>query len=422
MFLASLGAAAQSSAEPEEGGQLAIPPSSTLAPRLPHFYGHAADMQRVQAQLAASGTAAARLSLAAAPELQPIRSANVSVRALVQAFDTVVAAGYAHACVALVNEEQACLLDNFLAHLRKATAGGPSLPLLVVCADGPGLKACKRLSRAASAAPPSSSSSSSSSSSAGATPQLVLCVPMRGAGRAGAARRQPAGAPAARGLRRTQTSSYRDLVWLKPSLLWLGLELGLGGMLWSDLDVVLVHSPIEAFRWDRRQALMEWLCEHDQPNMANTGFGYVLGTPEAKEALTLTPTPTLTLTLTRYVLGTPETKEAVSRWAGMRGFKYSKQHRSYSKYNEQGALWLLNEQHTPRMQLYHCLPKETFLSGCNWKYQGWRLTERHYSALHFSCLDDKVARMRQLGLWIPTAPHCRHPGRADSVGSEQHGE
>ena len=398
MFLVSLGAAAQSSAEPEEGGQLAIPPSSTLAPRLPHFYGHAADMQRVQAQLAASGTAAARLSLAAAPELQPIRSANVSVRALVQAFDTVVAAGYAHACVALVNEEQACLLDNFLAHLRKATAGGPSLPLLVVCADGPGLKACKRLSRAASAAPPSSSSSasSSSSSSAGATPQLVLCVPMRGAGRAGAARRQPAGAPAARGLRRTQTSSYRDLVWLKPSLLWLGLELGLGGMLWSDLDVVLVHSPIEAFRWDRRQALMEWLCEHDQPNMANTGFGYVLGTPEAKEA--------------------------VSRWAGMRGFKYSKQHRSYSKYNEQGALWLLNEQHTPRMQLYHCLPKETFLSGCNWKYQGWRLTERHYSALHFSCLDDKVARMRQLGLWIPTAPHCRHPGRADSVGSEQHGE
>ena len=290
MFLVSLGAAAQSSAEPEEGGQLAIPPSSTLAPRLPHFYGHAADMQRVQAQLAASGTAAARLSLAAAPELQPIRSANVSVRALVQAFDTVVAAGYAHACVALVNEEQACLLDNFLAHLRKATAGGPSLPLLVVCADGPGLKACKRLSRAASAAPPSSSSSSSSSSSAGATPQLVLCVPMRGAGRAGAARRQPAGAPAARGLRRTQTSSYRDLVWLKPSLLWLGLELGLGGMLWSDLDVVLVHSPIEAFRWDRRQALMEWLCEHDQPNMANTGFGYVLGTPEAKEALTLAPT------------------------------------------------------------------------------------------------------------------------------------
>ena len=158
-------------------------------------------------------------------------------------------------------------------------------------------------------------------------------------------------------------------MWLKPSLLWLGLALGLGGMLWSDLDVVLVHSPIEAFRWDRRQALMEWLCEHDQPNMANTGFGYVLGTPEAKDA--------------------------ASRWASMRGFKYSKQHRSYSKYNEQGALWLLNEQHTPRMQLYHCLPKETFLSGCNWKYQAWRLTERHYSALHFSCLDDKVARMRQ---------------------------
>ena len=154
MLLASLCAAAQSSAESEEAGQLAIPPSSTLAPRLPHFYGHAADMPRVQAQLAASGTAAARLSLAAAPELQPIRNANVSVRALVKAFETVVAAGYAHACVALVNEEQACLLDNFLAHLRKATAGGPSLPLLVVCADGPGLKACKRLSRAASAAPP----------------------------------------------------------------------------------------------------------------------------------------------------------------------------------------------------------------------------------------------------------------------------
>ena len=43
-------------------------------------------------------------------------------------------------------------------------------------------------------------------------------------------------------------------MWLKPSLLWLGLALGLGGMLWSDLDVVLVHSPIEAFRWDRRQS------------------------------------------------------------------------------------------------------------------------------------------------------------------------
>ena len=48
---------------------------------------------------------------------------------------------------------------------------------------------------------------------------------------------------------------------------------------------MLVHSPIEAFRWDRRQALMEWICEHDQPNMANTGFGYVLGTPEAREAV-----------------------------------------------------------------------------------------------------------------------------------------
>ena len=210
MFLASLSTGAESSAELEEVGQLAVPPSSTLAPRLSHFYGHAADMLRVQAQLAASGTAAARLSLAAAPELQPIRSANVSVRTLVQAFDTVVAAGYAHACVALVNDEQACLLDNFLAHLRRATAGGPILPLLVVCADGPGLKACKRLSRAASAAPPTSSSSSSSSS--GATLQLVLCVPMRGTGRAGAVRRQPAGAPAARGLRRTQTASYRDLV------------------------------------------------------------------------------------------------------------------------------------------------------------------------------------------------------------------
>ena len=124
----------------------------------------------------------------------------------------------------------------------------------------------------------------------------------------------------------------------------------------------------------------------------------------------------------RYVLGTPEAKEVASRWASMRGFKYSRQHRSYSKYNEQGALWLLNEQHAPRMQLYHCLPKETFLSGCNWKYQSWRLTERHYSALHFSCLDDKVARMRQLGVWIPTTPHCRHPGRPESTGSEPHGE
>ena len=179
-------------------------------------------------------------------------------------------------------------------------------------------------------------------------------------------------------------------------MLWLGLALGMGGVLWSDLDVVLVHSPIEAFRWDRRQALMEWICEHDQPNMASTGFGYVLGTPEAREA--------------------------VSRWASMRGFKYSKQQRSFSKYNEQGALWHLNEQHTPRMQLYHCLPKESFLSGCNWKFQAWRLTERHYSALHFSCLDDKVARMRRLGLWIPTSPHCRHPGRTDSAGTEEHGE
>ena len=220
--------------------------ATSVAPRLPHFYGHAADLQRVQAQLAASGTAVARLSLATAPELQPIHSANVSVRALVQAFDAIVAAGYAHACLALVNEEQACLLDNFLAHLSRATAGGSGLPLLVVCADGPGLKACKRLSRAASLEPSSASFS---------TRQLVLCVPMRGTGRAGAPRRQTAGAPAARGLRRTQLSSYKDLVWLKPSLLWLGLALGMGGVLWSDLDVVLVHSPIEAFRWDRRQAL-----------------------------------------------------------------------------------------------------------------------------------------------------------------------
>ena len=219
MFLASLGAATQPSVELEEAGQLAIPPSSTLSPRLPHFYGHAADMPRVQGQLAASRSSAHRLSLAAAPELQPIRSAIVSVRALVQAFDTVVGAGYAHACVALVNEEQACLLDNFVAHLRRVTAGGPSLPLLVVCADGPGLKACKRLSRATPATPSpqtspasSSSASSSSSSSSGATPQLVLCVPMRGAARAGALRRLPAGAPAARGLRRTQSASYRDLV------------------------------------------------------------------------------------------------------------------------------------------------------------------------------------------------------------------
>ena len=36
-------------------------------------------------------------------------------------------------------------------------------------------------------------------------------------------------------------------MWLKPSLLWLGLALGMGGVLWSDLDVVLVHSPIEAY-------------------------------------------------------------------------------------------------------------------------------------------------------------------------------
>ena len=36
-------------------------------------------------------------------------------------------------------------------------------------------------------------------------------------------------------------------MWLKPSLLWLGLALGMGGVLWSDLDVVLVHPPIEAY-------------------------------------------------------------------------------------------------------------------------------------------------------------------------------
>ena len=70
MLLASLGSAAQPSAELEEAGQLAIPPSSTLSPRLPHFYGHAADMPRVQGQLAASRSSAHRLSLAAAPELQ----------------------------------------------------------------------------------------------------------------------------------------------------------------------------------------------------------------------------------------------------------------------------------------------------------------------------------------------------------------
>jgi hypothetical protein len=104
----------------------------------------------------------------------------------------------------------------------------------------------------------------------------------------------------------------------------------------------------------------------------------------------------------------------------MRGYKYDRQQRSFSKYNEQGALWLLNEKHTPRMQLYRCLPKESFVSGCNWKYHAWRLAERHYSALHFCCLDDKVARMRQLGLWIPASPKCRRakaPRRLSSAMS-----
>ena len=109
----------------------------------------------------------------------------------------------------------------------------------------------------------------------------------------------------------------------------------------------------------------------------------------------------------RYILGTAEAMAVASAWTRLRGVKYSRQHRHYAKYNEQGALWLLNEQHTPRMQLYHCLPKESFVSGCNWKYEAWRLTERHYTALHFSCLDDKVARMKELGLWAPTLTQCQ---------------
>ena len=90
----------------------------------------------------------------------------------------------------------------------------------------------------------------------------------------------------------------------------------------------------------------------------------------------------------------------------MRGHRYAPRQRSYAKYNEQGALWLLNEEAEPRMSLYKCLPKEGFLSGCGWQFQPWRLKELHYTALHFSCLRDKRKRMREVGLWRPTGA-CR---------------
>ena len=103
----------------------------------------------------------------------------------------------------------------------------------------------------------------------------------------------------------------------------------------------------------------------------------------------------------------PAALSAVSAWAGMRGFKYERRHASFRKYNEQGALWLLNEQTQPRMQMYKCLPKETFVSGCGWHFEAWRKAEHHYHALHFSCLRDKRKSMRAAGVWRPTRSPCK---------------
>ena len=47
----------------------------------------------------------------------------------------------------------------------------------------------------------------------------------------------------------------------------------------------------------------------------------------------------------------PSGLAATAEWARMRGMTYDRAHASYARYNEQGALWLLNERARPRMQL-----------------------------------------------------------------------
>jgi hypothetical protein len=325
-------------------------------PPLQHFYGWQTDLAQASARIDRSFAGAAS-TLASAPEAQPLLSANLSITTLVSTLHRAVQLGYPYAMVTIADHVQACLLDNFVAHLRLMR--GHSFPLVVICVDKPTYAVCQTLSAAQQ--PP------------------VLCIERPSAPRTrDGGRIREGGQIGKGGLRRTAESWYTDLVWLKPSLLWLGLALGLS-MMWSDLDVIHLQSPLPAFRWDESVAGMEWICETGQPNMASTGFGVVH----------------------------PAALSAVSAWAGMRGFKYERRHASFRKYNEQGALWLLNEQTQPRMQMYKCLPKETFVSGCGWHFEAWRKAEHHYHALHFSCLRDKRKSMRAAGVWRPTRSPCK---------------
>ena len=125
---------------------------------------------------------------------------------------------------------------------------------------------------------------------------------------------------------------------------------------------------------------MEWICETGQLNMASTGYGVIH----------------------------PSGLAATAEWARMRGMTYDRAHASYAKYNEQGALWLLNERARPHACscTSACAKGAVSLGVCGWRIQPWRLTERHYSPLHFSCLKDKRRSMRQAGLWRPTLKDC----------------
>ena len=339
---------------------------------LRHHYGWASELKLARARLNFSDAAIRAHS--AAPEAALLHQANVSVAALAEAFRQAVQLGYPYSAVTIADDAQHCLLDNFVTQLCRMS--GRQFPLVVVCIDLRVYALCQSLQRSGTAA---------SLGNAAGSPLPLFCVPVQGAGapRArdghfGRSETKGGGSAIGRGgLRRTQERWYADLVWLKPALMWLGVALGLS-IIWSDLDVLHVQSPLPAFRWDADAASMEWICETGQPNMASTGFGIVH----------------------------PSGLAAAAEWARMRGVVYDRSHASYAKYNEQGALWLLNERARPRMQLYKCLPKDMFLSGCGWRIQPWRLTERHYWSLHFSCLRDKRRSMRQAGLWRPSRPGC----------------
>eukprot|EP00966_Prymnesium_polylepis_P261592 6042488-Prymnesium_polylepis.1 len=135
---------------------------------LRHFYGYLRDLPITQARLNFSKSS----SLEQAEEVRSLRELNVSVPAMVDAVHEAVLAGYPHVCFTVANDEQACLLDNFVAHLSLAPSAPP---LLVACAGSLACTTCQTLSHASAT--------------------FVRCVPVRRA----VARVARASTPAERG-------------------------------------------------------------------------------------------------------------------------------------------------------------------------------------------------------------------------------